>query len=161
MMGMMGCGCLGRWFWDGVVVGCDAPPFCPPRSPSPWPSPAERERGFSFLPSRPSLGSRFRGMGLRVVVLVWGVFMFCEGALRFLRGAWAVHERPVRGGVLVSGWGGGCLPCPALLPAPVTLALALSRCCWVFCGRGDSPSSPPVHPWVPAPVSGYGASFGE
>ena len=23
-----------------------APPFCPPRLPSPWPSPAERERGF-------------------------------------------------------------------------------------------------------------------
>ena len=36
---MMGCGCLGRWFWDGVVVVCHAPPFCPPRSPSPWPSP--------------------------------------------------------------------------------------------------------------------------
>ena len=58
------------------------------------------------------------------------------------------------------GWGGGCLPYPALLPAPVTLTLALSRCCWVFWGRGDSPSSLPVHPWVPAPVSGYGASFG-
>ena len=53
-------------------------------------------------------------------------------------------------GALVLGWRGGCLPYPALLSAPVALTLALSRCCWVFWGRGDSPSSPPVHPWVPA-----------
>ncbi len=33
----MGFGCL----------GC-APPVCPPRLPSPWPSPAERERGCAF-----------------------------------------------------------------------------------------------------------------
>ena len=30
-------------------------------------------------------------------------------------------------GALVLGWRGGCLPCPALLSAPVTLTLALSR----------------------------------
>ena len=58
-------------------------------------------------------------------------------------------------GALVLGWRGGWLPCPALLSAPVTLTLALSRCCWVFWGRGDSPSSPPVHPWVPA-FGGWG-----
>ena len=46
--------------WVGVLVVYRTPPFCPPRSPSPWPSPAERERGFPFLPSRPSLGSRVR-----------------------------------------------------------------------------------------------------
>ena len=40
-------------FLVGVVVVYRAPPFCPPRSPSPWPSPAERERGFPFLSSRP------------------------------------------------------------------------------------------------------------
>ena len=51
------------------------------------------------------------------------VGVFLEGVLRFLR---VVHERPLGGG-LVSGWGGGCLPCPALLSAPVTLTLALSR----------------------------------
>ena len=51
MMGMMGCSCLGRWFWDGVVVVYRTPPFCPPRSPSPCPSPAERERGFVPSPS--------------------------------------------------------------------------------------------------------------
>ena len=94
--------CLGRWFWDGVVVGCHAPPVCPPRSPSPWPSPAERERGFPFLPSRPSLGSRFRGMGLSGGFCL-GSLCFCEGALGrfetfpYIRGAWAVHERPLRG----------------------------------------------------------------
>ncbi len=32
-------------FWVALLVVWGAPPFCPPRLPSPWPSPAERERG--------------------------------------------------------------------------------------------------------------------
>ncbi len=31
--------------WVALLVVWGAPPVCPPRSPSPWPSPAERERG--------------------------------------------------------------------------------------------------------------------
>ena len=32
--------------WVALLFVWVAPPVCPPRLPSPWPSPAERERGF-------------------------------------------------------------------------------------------------------------------
>ena len=34
------------WLRIALVVFYRTPPICPPRSPSPWPSPAERERGY-------------------------------------------------------------------------------------------------------------------
>ena len=36
---------LGVGGWVALLVVGGAPPVCLPRSPSPWPSPAERERG--------------------------------------------------------------------------------------------------------------------
>ncbi len=48
------------------------------------------------------------GSGCELGAWFWfGRLLFCEGALRFLRGAWAVHERPLRGAALLLGWGGG------------------------------------------------------
>ena len=103
MMGMMGCGCLGRWFWDGVVVGCRAPPFCPPRSPSPWPSPAVvgcfGGEGIPLPPLPSILGFPLSGDGVEWWFLL-GESLFLRRALRFLRGARAVHERPLRGAFL-------------------------------------------------------------
>ena len=93
---------LGFWgfcFWllgdsrRGAVVvgGVLLAPHLP--SPSPRPSPAERERGFCWWLMAVLVGDqgcgRAGGFGL-------GSLSFCEGALRFLRGAWAVHERPLR-----------------------------------------------------------------
>ena len=77
--------------------------FVRPGRPRPGPLPlllgVLGERGFPFLPSRPPLGSRFRGMGSSGGSGL-GSLSFCEGVLRFLRGAWAVHERPLRGAFL-------------------------------------------------------------
>ena len=71
---------------------------------------------------------------------------FCEGALRFLRGGWAVHERPLRGGgsgvregpVRDGGLFAGCgvgIRSPSSPAPPLVLTLGLCRpagegVCW-------------------------------
>ncbi len=61
----------------------------------------------------------------------------CErGLLGFL---WDCWDLVLVVGAIVLGWVVGCLGCPARLFAPVALALALSRCCWVFGGEGVCP----------------------
>ena len=69
----------------GLVVFCRTPPVCPPRSPSPWPSPAERERGYVlsprvFLPC-PSCFVRLRAGALKWPLSGWLL------PLRLFRGA--------------------------------------------------------------------------
>ena len=112
MIMMMGvCWMLGLR-WVAVVL--------PRSSPRPHPRPLSRPAGEGgvFLAGR-DFGWCLGGVGGLVVAVCgeWGEWWFlrgslsfCEGALCFLRGAWAVHERPLRGafsflvGVLVV-WG--------------------------------------------------------
>ena len=56
-------------------------------------------------------------------------------------------------GALVLGWGGGCLPCPALLSAPVTLTLTLSR------RAGEGIPLPPLPSILGFPLSGDGVEW--
>ena len=54
-------------FGDMLVVFCRTPPFCPPRSPSPCPSPAERERGCVTRPAGFLQEFLEKGAGVRSV----------------------------------------------------------------------------------------------
>ena len=167
------CVCWMSGLWWGSPSGPSLP-----LALTPGPSPAQRERGDVSIAWN---GFGWCLGGWREWWFLRGSLSFCEGALRFLRGAWAVHERPLRGafsflvGVLVvwvvlapsfGPWSphprwrplrncrvsehwkidvvvqvfvGGCLPCPALLSAPVALTLALSR----RAGEGIRPVASP------------------
>ena len=62
------------WLTIGLVVFYRTPPLCPPRSPSPWPSPAERERETCcrrarFCNGLARAGGTLWGLGLLVLDL--------------------------------------------------------------------------------------------
>ena len=103
-------------------------PFVRPGHPHPGPLPlllgVLGERGFPFLLSRPSLGSRFRGMGLSGGLRV-GKSLFLRRTLRFLRDARAVLLLGVLGerGVCSNGPYGYPLPLPLFRLCPLTPAL--------------------------------------
>ena len=131
-------------FWDsGVVVWGFAVresfwPLLP--GPSHRPSPAERERGFCWWLM--AVFSWWLGCG--VMGWFWvGSLSFCEGALRFLRGAWAVHERPLRGGgsgVHEEGlWDGGT---GVLGRGLWDAAVSLRGAVWLGSPSGPSPAYP-------------------
>ena len=115
--------------WTGIVGVCrpERSPFGPSDiSPASGGNPATRPQPWVPAPVS-ECGPGFAGMAGRcVVVLVWGVFVFAKVRFAsfavlgpFTNGPYEVRSFAVRIG--------GCLPCPALLSAPVTLTLALSR----------------------------------
>ncbi len=63
--GWVGVVLFGGLGWIALLVVWGAPPFCPPRLPSPWPSPAERERGNVRLRRSMWQGLFFSGWAFR------------------------------------------------------------------------------------------------